>query len=324
MKFQDKIIDQIVLINLSISLWTGKKRLIEDDFKVDKSGIPPKTIASLGQIAGFDSDKLTTLSSFKKAAERACQKAGFKFMGGYAIPQDKIQGVVNELEDLSVKFYETKDLLIDEYNDDFEKWVTSEPEWEDVLRRAAIPVERPMKQIHYNYQVYKVTPASISNVQVNKRYDQEMDQIGDRVFEDISKKAGEIWKTLNGEDGSGKQKTKVSHKIMTSVNHIMDKMHTLKFIDGRIAQLMDIVQVNLSLLPDTGSIEGVDFDILKDTIKILMDPDRALSNYSPKSVSVTDSDSMDQQSADLQDQLNLVKPVAPSAPATNNAVVGFW
>ena len=83
-----KVLQGLVLVHLSFSVWSGKKKLRPEDLK--GANLPPDKLASLGSKRIFDPDALKVFATLKRQAERACEEVGVRFLGGYAIPEEKL------------------------------------------------------------------------------------------------------------------------------------------------------------------------------------------------------------------------------------------
>ena len=81
----NEILSKLVVVSLSISLWTGRKKLSPEDLGLDFSKLPPEKLATLGSKKICDPEKLAVFSALKRRAERQCEAVGVRFLGGYAI-----------------------------------------------------------------------------------------------------------------------------------------------------------------------------------------------------------------------------------------------
>ena len=101
-----KILDQLLLVDLSgIHLWTARKKLKPEMLE---GKIPPAILASLGSMRVIDPEKLKPFEKIKRQATKVVEECGVRFLGGYAVSQDKIQEVVDRLEALKSQFYDLK------------------------------------------------------------------------------------------------------------------------------------------------------------------------------------------------------------------------
>jgi len=90
-----KVLQDLVLIHLSFSIWSGKKKLRPEDLK--GANLPPDKLASLGSKRIFDPDALKVFATLKRQAERACEEVGVRFLGGYALPKDKLTPLLEKM-----------------------------------------------------------------------------------------------------------------------------------------------------------------------------------------------------------------------------------
>ena len=92
------ILDNIAILVLSVSLWTGRKQLRQEDLKLaDGSELPPQKLASLGSKRVMDPAALAPFATFKRRAERTVLAVGTRFLGGYAVPVEKLDELMTQL-----------------------------------------------------------------------------------------------------------------------------------------------------------------------------------------------------------------------------------
>ena len=88
---QDNILENISILILSVSLWSGRKKLRPEDLRLaDGSELPPDKLATLGSKRVMNPAALTPFASYKSRAERAVLSVGTRFLGGYAVPVGKL------------------------------------------------------------------------------------------------------------------------------------------------------------------------------------------------------------------------------------------
>ena len=59
----NEILSKLVVVSLSISLWTGRKKLSPEDLGLDFSKLPPEKLATLGSKKICDPEKLAVFSA---------------------------------------------------------------------------------------------------------------------------------------------------------------------------------------------------------------------------------------------------------------------
>src|SRR5690606_6491410 len=106
----------VVVLQLDVHTWTGRKKLSKADLKnVTDEQIPPDTLASLGSKRISNPDELLWQERLKARAERACLAVGTRFLGGYAVPVAKLDELVNELTSIRDEWNVAKEEFLDNY-----------------------------------------------------------------------------------------------------------------------------------------------------------------------------------------------------------------
>ena len=98
-------LDKLLICHIDCSIWSGRKKLRPEDFRLaNGSQLPPKDVASLGSKKICDPEALANFERLKKEAQRLCEQVGVRFLGGYAVPEDRIDQIVPELDVMVNKF----------------------------------------------------------------------------------------------------------------------------------------------------------------------------------------------------------------------------
>ncbi len=96
-----EFIRETTLVHLKIRCWSGEVKAQKTDITLGQGGsIPPKQLLELGRKKIFPPQALQPLKNLRKAAERACLAVGTRFMGGYAVPDESIESLEKELNDI--------------------------------------------------------------------------------------------------------------------------------------------------------------------------------------------------------------------------------
>lgn len=162
-----KILDQLLLVDLSgIHLWTARKKLKPEMLE---GKIPPAILASLGSMRVIDPEKLKPFEKIKRQATKVVEECGVRFLGGYAVSQDKIQEVVDRLEALKSQFYDLKNNFLPNY----ERWITEwidkgweKQEWRDAIRTSVTPKAQVDAGMHFGYAACRVSPDGVDRKSV--------------------------------------------------------------------------------------------------------------------------------------------------------------
>ena len=106
-------LDKLLICHIDCSIWSGRKKLRPEDFRLaNGSQLPPKDVASLGSKKICDPEALANFERLKKEAQRLCEQVGVRFLGGYAVPEDRIDQIVPELDRIGQEFAQCKHCLL--------------------------------------------------------------------------------------------------------------------------------------------------------------------------------------------------------------------
>ncbi len=263
-----KALDQIVCLMLDITLWTGRKKLELTDLKnVERSQIPPDKLASLGSKRVVDPDKLKIFNTLKKRAERACKAVGARLLGGYAIPESRLNDLVDELEGIRAEFDAAQQDFIQSYDNAVEEWVQLNPEWAVSIRSAADDVSKIKRQLSYSYQAFKIEELGATFAPAAQKGLQEVvGGLSSQLLHEISQQARDAW------DQSYAGKDEVGQKALRPLAAMADKLEGLSFVDGRVATMAQNIRDCLKAMPKSGAVSGQDFNAVAGVLSMLMDP----------------------------------------------------
>ncbi len=270
----DMILDQIDVVKLDINLWTSSKKLRPEDLVLaDGSKLPPEDLAYLGTKKTVDPDKLKEFNRIKKEAERICLQSGTRFLGGFANRRDEITRITQELDTLSLTFYEAKDQFLSTYNQDTENWITRHAEFGDAIRRAIEPVDSVAAKLRFDYVIFRVTvpqpdAADVSSTSAVDSLDRKTNSMSDQLFHEIAQEASQLI------DRSFVGKDTVTGRALNTFRRMRDKLDSLGFLDHRCMPVVDKIDQVLDALPRQGPYNGVAFSSLFSLGMLLSDPDK--------------------------------------------------
>ena len=97
-------------------------------------------LVSLGSKRVCDPEPIKVFHRLKKQAERVCLTGGLRFLGGYAIPEDRTETVAAELDALGETFAQERATFVAGYGQAIEDWIALHPQWEAAIRKAVAAV----------------------------------------------------------------------------------------------------------------------------------------------------------------------------------------
>ena len=257
---QDNILENISILILSVSLWSGRKKLRPEDLRLaDGSELPPDKLATLGSKRVMNPAALTPFASYKSRAERAVLSVGTRFLGGYAVPVGKLNALMAELEEIRLTFDETKESFLAGYNREVEEWIAENPGWENVIRNAVEDVDYVRAQLSFSARTFYINPVEGHE----SGLEEEVNGLAGQLRREVRQQAKAAW------DCSFHGKLEVGQKAVRPVRAMLEKIEGLVFLEPGLNELVSGIRLTLAALPKTGPIKGKDFAALCGAIHLL-------------------------------------------------------
>jgi len=254
------ILDNIAILVLSVSLWTGRKQLRQEDLKLaDGSELPPQKLASLGSKRVMDPAALAPFATFKRRAERTVLAVGTRFLGGYAVPVEKLDELMTHLDVIKDEFNTTKSEFLAEYDQAVQDWKAQNPGWEEVIASAVESLEYVERQLDFRVQTFNINPVDGHETGLET----EINGLAEQLRHEVQQQARMTW------DGSFQGKLEVGQKTVRPLRAMLEKIEGLVFLEPALNELVSGIRSTLATLPKTGPIKGGDFAALCGVIHLL-------------------------------------------------------
>ena len=261
-----RLSDKLAVVLLDFRQWSGACVLKEDDFQLGIGGtLPPeKVIHDLGSKCICNPDHLKVFSTIKRRAERLLSCHGVPFMGGMAIPLEKSQQVLTELNGIANDYNRARAQFLKDYDTQLETWLAQNPEFEPQLRRAVLSKAEVERRIYGRFNIFKVAPLlleagdgfenddSSSDISLQS-FLQSEDSLGETLLDEVAKEAQALYLRVI----AGRQSMMV--KNLDHVRKWRERLKGLQFLDNRIGALVDDIDSLLVAMPPTGRLEGEAF-----------------------------------------------------------------
>lgn len=247
-----KILNQLLLVDLSgIHLWTAKKKL---DEKLLGGKLPPEKLATVGTMRIIDHEHLKPFEKIKRKAIKVLEDNGVKFLGGYAIPEERIQDVADQLDALQNQFYKIKSDFIRNYEGYVDSWVNGweKEEWRQALRNAVVPVAKVSAGMAFGYTACRVAPDG--DQRLSNTLGKEVRGLSDQLYAEVAETADKLLE--NGLASRGH----VTQTTINTVRKICNKLSGLMFISRDVAVLTQHIDDVLAKLPASGVVSGSEYN----------------------------------------------------------------
>ena len=268
-----KILDNLLALNLDISLWTARRKLSPED--LGNADLPPEDLASLGSKRIADPETLKIFIALKSRAFSFLDRHGIRFMGGWAIPEEKAGIVVDELVSIRDEFAAAKDHFLADYDSSLKDWIAKHDQWAEIIRGSIVSSDHVRSRFGFKWQLYRVLPLtehSNTNAVLESGLAEEVTGLGNELFSEVASDANEIWQRVY------LGKTEVTHKALSPLRTLHDKLIGLSFVEPHVSPVADIIGETLKRIPKRGKITGTNLILLQGLVCLLRDSEALLAH----------------------------------------------
>lgn len=240
--------DRIAIVVPRVKQWHGARVMHEQDFGT-AAQLPPKAVTkNLGAKYVVDPGSLKPFVTIRKRIFTVVQAAGIPFLGGYAIPTDKVKEVKTALEAHVAEYEAAKADFVANYKNNVHNWALQHPEFQDQILESALSAETVGAKISASYLVGKLSALAGEEAQM----EQEVEDLMTPILEEASEAAAEANKVFVF------GKTEANYKLKERLVKIVSKLESWSFINGRLAEIVNVVLPIVKSLP-AGKLEGLEF-----------------------------------------------------------------
>ena len=273
--------NELVFVNLDISCWSGKKSLTPEDLGLDRSQLPPETLVSLGEKQLINPEALREFTTIRSAARRHCLAVGTRFMGGYAVPRAKAQGLLDQLTVLEQRYQTVRTAFLDTYDGQLAAWADQQPlEWQKLIREALVPAEYVGGRLHFAVQAVRFSAPS-PQVVAHPGLEKALSGLSGQILSEISQQARE---TL---EESFQGKTTVTRRALSPLKALRDKLEGLSFVDSGFRAVVLEIDRLLAGIPDRLPIQGRVLEGLRQFLCLASQP-QGLQTWAAQAAPVVD------------------------------------
>ncbi|PHM72208.1 DUF3150 domain-containing protein [Xenorhabdus sp. KJ12.1] len=262
----NKVLESLILVSLSeIHGISGRKKLKREDFGIGVD-LPPDVIVSLGSKKVIDPKLLNPFTQYKTKAHSLCSAVGIRFLGGYAVPADRVNDLISALNDVKTEFYIYKKVFL---QSDFDSWINNcEEKYQKILRDGAcVDLEYMDSQIQFGFTAIHITPYGNSVIQDGIAG--QIKSLTDEVFEEVSGLVDGFLKNLNP--------NAFTQHTINPLRRTADKLASLGFISDSVNKLSVYMAEVLNDVPASGKVTGRKYSDILSLLNNLRDPQRAKS-----------------------------------------------
>lgn len=256
------VLGNLMALNLDVNIWTARKKLTPSDF--GGAELPPDDLASLGSKKVCDPKELRIFGTLKARAVNLLDRTGVRFLGGWAIPEDKADDIVPELTMIRDDFLSAKEQFLNRYDEAVRDWISQHPGWESLIGSSTVSADYVRSRIGFKWQFFKLLPPT--DDAVHQGLQDEVKELGGTLFGEVAKAATDTWNRCF--EGKGK----VTHKALSPLRSIHSKLSGLSFVEPRVVPVVDLLETAFNRVPSRGYIHGSALVMLQGVVSMLRDP----------------------------------------------------
>lgn len=258
-----KVMDQLVVVNLDIHIWSARKKLLPQDF--GNVTLPPEELASLGSKRVCNPEDLKLFGTLKARAVTLLERTGIRFLNGWTIPVEKRAEIDAGLAAIRDEFNAAKNSFLKRYGQAVREWIESHPVWGGIIEESVVSEDYVRSHLEFRWQVFRVSfPDSGSQAQDDLEND--VKNLGDALYNEISKFAAETWKNCYA------GKVEVTRKALSPLKTMQEKLLGLSFIEPGVSPIANLIGTALDSIPPRGPIVGGTLLMLQGLVSLLRTP----------------------------------------------------
>lgn len=295
---------KLFVVGLDFQIWTGSTVLRKEDFSLGENGqLPPDDLVeNFGSKKLLDTKTLNVFRAIKTRARRLLEENGVRFMGGYAVPVDRQDAVLTELDECVQAFNAEKARFMANYQSYVDKWIAGHPELAAQLRADGKSLDTVDQRLYADYGTMRMQPLEGDEA----RFNHKVEALSSTLFGDVVQMANEYYRKAI----LGKDKCRSWAPLLA----IRNKLEGLSFLDGGIRPVITMIDAVRRHLPKEGTqIEGSALIELAACVAILSRED-AMQGVADGRVTI---EKMTQQIEAVRPQPALLADSPEHAPASS-------
>lgn len=259
-----KILDNMSVVDLDFYIWSGRRKLNEDDVGVKK--VDSKVI-HLGNKAIIDPETLKPFMKLRNDARALCLRLGMSFLNGFAIPNTKIDSLSEDLDSVVYSMEQLKSEFLTNYRHNCEQWVKKNPSLADVIEAAQLSKENVEKRLGFDYTIVKVRGANETHT---SKLGVKVSGMAQSLLSEVNFEATKFFQA-----NFTKGKNVVPVKTRDALELLRQKVDGLAFLDARFGFVVSLIDTAIkSYKGFSKEVSGDKYFVILSAIVVLMDPDR--------------------------------------------------
>ena len=256
----DTVFDKSVGIILDIRLWSGSRKVKEDDF----AGIelPPEELVSLGSKRTHDREALKPLQAMRTKAVTALESIAVSLYGGkvWLLPENRSDDLQTTLEALAREFEDEKEKFLFEFNSCQQAWLNKNSRWASILEPYLETPESVEKKFAFTWRTFRISPVQNDGLEGTVAED-----MTSALLKEVSVLAAEAYQTLQDRD-------RATPKNLNRLDRLASKLRGMAFVDPGVGLIEQELRHLLNMRDADGVLTGPDVYLLARLLVQLKNP----------------------------------------------------
>ena len=271
---QQVLNEQITLVSLNVSMFSGYRRATAEHIKALGGKLPACNAITEGSIKVFPVEGTKEMQSIRRSVFRKLQAHGIRALGSqnvFAVVTDDLPEIEKEIETAEAEFADAVTTLSAEYDNIFEDHVKANATAEAIIRSLKVERVDAIARCRFSTNVFKISPFVREGESEEESVEGIVRGLGRQLYEEV---AAEMEKLSKNE---AFERQKVGQKTLRPIKAAVAKMTKLAFLDPTVLGAVSLIQDTLKSLPAEGYITGQPFETLVRLVDILSDTDELVN-----------------------------------------------
>lgn len=229
MTHQHDVVKDVALIDLKVTLWSGRVKLYADDLNdrglSDLVAHMPTDIVNLGSKRIFPGESLRPFNSHKYHASKLLYEHGFQSFSAHIVPRSDVGDICRQLDSIRDAFYQDREALKSDYPARLAAWANHVPEWRDVIMAAAPSADTVYAKLGFDYRY--ILPESSGAIGGS-----DPAQIGKSLIDELMSDVGADAQSIHEECLAGK--ARLHRRSLNRIASLQKKLEGFAFLDAYI------------------------------------------------------------------------------------------
>ena len=227
-----KLRDQVVVVDLGFTIWSGQRKLDNADIRLGDGGeLPPEKVANLGNKKIIDRTSLNPFHRIKTQARRYLDSIGMPFLGGWACPVAYYDDIKSRLDGFQAEFESSKRQFLSNYDAVVANWIADNPDYAQEIRAGVMDVRDVEERIDFSFETFKLQPAAEDE---EGKIERKISRLGEDLLDEVAAAASKFADTLVG-------RTSIAASTAITLRGIRDKVEGMAFLNGNLAPVADLL-----------------------------------------------------------------------------------